>query len=89
MGTAARRAGLSGAALGLDHPPLAAEGAAGWLEETMPADPPLDELRQSFTEWMMKEGEQVGLDEDVVKAYEVAIKEKYKFLTYGDCMLIL
>jgi S-adenosylmethionine:tRNA ribosyltransferase-isomerase len=25
----------------------------------------------------------------IMKAYEVAIKEKYKFLTYGDAMLIL
>ena len=48
------------------------DSAVRWLEETMPADPPIDQLRQSFTEWMMKEGEQIGLDEDVVKAYEVA-----------------
>jgi glyoxylase-like metal-dependent hydrolase (beta-lactamase superfamily II) len=48
------------------------DSAARWLEETMPADPPLDELRQSFTDWMMKEGEEIGLDEQVVKAYEVA-----------------
>jgi len=46
--------------------------AARWLAETMPADPPIDQLRQSFTDWMMKEGEQIGLDEAVVKAYEVA-----------------
>jgi S-adenosylmethionine:tRNA ribosyltransferase-isomerase len=25
----------------------------------------------------------------VMKAYEVAMKEKYKFLTYGDAMLII
>jgi S-adenosylmethionine:tRNA-ribosyltransferase-isomerase (queuine synthetase) len=25
----------------------------------------------------------------VMKAYEVAKKEKYKFLTYGDAMLII
>jgi S-adenosylmethionine:tRNA ribosyltransferase-isomerase len=25
----------------------------------------------------------------IMKAYQVAIKEKYKFLTYGDCMLII
>jgi glyoxylase-like metal-dependent hydrolase (beta-lactamase superfamily II) len=48
------------------------DSAARWLEETMPADPPIDQLRQSFTDWMMKEGEQIGLDEQVVKAYEVA-----------------
>jgi len=27
--------------------------------------------------------------EFVKEAYEVAVKEKYKFFTYGDCMLIL
>jgi hypothetical protein len=48
------------------------DSAARWLEETMPADPPIDQLRQSFTDWMMKEGGQIGLDEAVVKAYEVA-----------------
>ena len=46
--------------------------ASRWLEEVMPAAPPLEELRRSYTEWVMKEGEQVGLDEDVVRAYEVA-----------------
>jgi S-adenosylmethionine:tRNA ribosyltransferase-isomerase len=25
----------------------------------------------------------------IMKAYQVAIKEKYNFLTYGDAMLIL
>jgi S-adenosylmethionine:tRNA ribosyltransferase-isomerase len=25
----------------------------------------------------------------VMKAYELAIKEKYKFFTYGDAMLII
>jgi len=48
------------------------DSAARWLAETMPTDPPLEQLRQSFTDWMMKEGEQIGLDEQVVKAYEVA-----------------
>jgi glyoxylase-like metal-dependent hydrolase (beta-lactamase superfamily II) len=43
-----------------------------WLEETMPSDPPIEELRRSFTDWMMKEGEQIGLDEEVVKVYELA-----------------
>lgn len=46
--------------------------ALRWLEETMPANPPIDELRQSFTDWMMAEGERMGLDEEVVKAYELA-----------------
>ncbi|MEP7135025.1 MAG: MBL fold metallo-hydrolase [Chloroflexota bacterium] len=48
------------------------DSAARWLEEVMPADPPVDQLRQSFTDWMMKEGEQMGLDAEAVKAYELA-----------------
>jgi glyoxylase-like metal-dependent hydrolase (beta-lactamase superfamily II) len=46
--------------------------ASRWLEEVMPAAPPIEELRQSYTDWVMKEGEKVGLDEEVVKAYELA-----------------
>jgi hypothetical protein len=38
----------------------------------MPADPPIEELRRSFTDWMMAEGERMGLSADVVKAYELA-----------------
>ena len=46
--------------------------ASRWLEETMPSAPPIEELRQSFTDWMMKEGEKIGLDEETVKVYELA-----------------
>ncbi len=46
--------------------------ASRWLEEVMPSDPPIEELRQSYTDWVMAEGEKVGLTEDVVRAYEVA-----------------
>jgi glyoxylase-like metal-dependent hydrolase (beta-lactamase superfamily II) len=48
------------------------DSAARWLEETMPADPPVEQLRQSFTDWMNAEGEQIGLDEEAVKVYELA-----------------
>lgn len=48
------------------------DSAALWLEETMPSDPPVEGLRQSFTDWMMKEGEQIGLDPETVKVYELA-----------------
>jgi len=48
------------------------DSAVRWLEKTMPSDPPIEELRQSFTEWMMAEGQKVGLNEEVSKAYEVA-----------------
>jgi glyoxylase-like metal-dependent hydrolase (beta-lactamase superfamily II) len=56
----------------LDEVEKGLDSASRWLEETMPSNPPIEELRQSFTDWMMKEGEQIGLDEEVVKAYELA-----------------
>lgn len=43
-----------------------------WLEEVMPADPPIEELRRKFTDWMNKLGKQEGLSADVVRAYELA-----------------
>jgi glyoxylase-like metal-dependent hydrolase (beta-lactamase superfamily II) len=48
------------------------DSASRWLEEVMPSDPPIEELRQNFTAWMMNEGEKIGLDEEVMKAYELA-----------------
>ena len=56
----------------LDEVDKGLDSASRWLEATMPSNPPIDELRQSFTDWMMAEGEKIGLDEGVVKAYEVA-----------------
>ncbi len=56
----------------LDEVERALDSASRWLEEAMPSEPPIEELRKSFTDWMMKEGEKIGLDEAVVKAYEVA-----------------
>jgi glyoxylase-like metal-dependent hydrolase (beta-lactamase superfamily II) len=46
--------------------------ASRWLDEVMPAAPPVEDLRRSYTERVMAEGEKVGLTEDVVRAYEVA-----------------
>ena len=48
------------------------DAAERWLEATMPADPPVEELRARFTTWMDEEGRQQGLDAEVVKAYELA-----------------
>jgi len=56
----------------LDEVEKVLDSSSRWLEHVMPSEPPIEELRQSFTEWMMKEGENIGLDEAVVKAYEVA-----------------
>ena len=56
----------------LDEVEKGLDTAERWLEHAMPDEPPIEELRQSFTEWMMAEGDKIGLDEAVVKAYEVA-----------------
>ena len=46
--------------------------AARWLEEVMPSEPSLEEMRQRFTDWMMEEGRKIGLDEEVMAVYELA-----------------
>jgi len=38
----------------------------------LPSDPPIEELCKRFTVWMAAEGEKMGLDEAVAKAYELA-----------------
>ncbi|HEU0293225.1 MAG TPA: MBL fold metallo-hydrolase [Anaerolineales bacterium] len=43
-----------------------------WLEEMMPSDPSIEELRGAFTRWMISEGEKAGLSEEVMEAYELA-----------------
>jgi len=49
------------------------DSALRWLEATLAdQEMPIDELRASFTDWTMKEGEQIGLSDEVVNAYTVA-----------------
>lgn len=48
------------------------DSALRWLEQVMPSDPPIEQLRQSFVEWNEAEGRQMGLSPDVVRAYELA-----------------
>jgi len=43
-----------------------------WLDEAMPGDPPIEELRQMFTSWMETQAREQGLSEAVVRAYELA-----------------
>ncbi len=43
-----------------------------WMEQVMPQEPPVEELRQRFTDWMNQQGIQQGLSPDVVRAYELA-----------------
>jgi glyoxylase-like metal-dependent hydrolase (beta-lactamase superfamily II) len=56
----------------LDEVEKGLDSASRWLEETMPSNPPIEALRQSFTDWIMAEGQAMGLDEEVTKAYELA-----------------
>jgi glyoxylase-like metal-dependent hydrolase (beta-lactamase superfamily II) len=43
-----------------------------WLEEIMPADPPVDELRAKFEAWMNEQSRAENLSEDVIRAYDLA-----------------
>jgi glyoxylase-like metal-dependent hydrolase (beta-lactamase superfamily II) len=43
-----------------------------WLTEVMPADPPIEELRQKFVEWMEAQERAIGLPGDVREAYLLA-----------------
>jgi glyoxylase-like metal-dependent hydrolase (beta-lactamase superfamily II) len=48
------------------------DSASRWLEDVMPSDPSIEQMRQSYSEWIMGEGKHVGLDEEVTRAYELA-----------------
>ena len=48
------------------------DSAALWLEQAMKNEPSVEELRESFTRWVLEEGKSVGLSEEVVKVYELA-----------------
>lgn len=48
------------------------DAAERWLEDMMPGDPPLNDLRQSFREWMTGEAVEMGMGEDVLMTYELA-----------------
>ena len=50
------------------------DDAERWLEKTMSEDPapPIEVLRESFTDWMVEQATEMGLSEDVVNAFTVA-----------------
>jgi len=48
------------------------DGAERWLEEAMPAEPPVEELRQLFTDRMEDQGREMGLSEEVIESYRLA-----------------
>jgi len=43
-----------------------------WLEEIMPTDPPVDELREKFSAWMDEQSREKDLSEDAIQAYALA-----------------
>jgi len=48
------------------------DAAERWLERVMPGDPPIENLRQDFSERMTDEGRRQGLSPDAVEAYDLA-----------------
>jgi glyoxylase-like metal-dependent hydrolase (beta-lactamase superfamily II) len=48
------------------------DAVSRWLDEVMPAEPPIEELRQKFSTWMDEQALASGLSTDVIKAYELA-----------------
>jgi glyoxylase-like metal-dependent hydrolase (beta-lactamase superfamily II) len=50
------------------------DDAERWLEKTMSEDPspPIEAMRESFTDWMVEQATEMGLSEDVVNAFTVA-----------------
>ncbi len=43
-----------------------------WMEEVMPADPSIEQLRELFTEKTLADNEKLGLNEEVVTAFQLA-----------------
>jgi len=56
----------------LDELEKSLNATSRWLDEVMPTDPPIEELRQMFSDWMDEQAQESGLNEMVTKAYEVA-----------------
>jgi len=56
----------------LDELERSLEAVSRWLDEVMPADPPIEELRRMFSAWMDEQARKSGLSETVTKVYEVA-----------------
>ena len=43
-----------------------------WLDQVMPSEPSLDELRESYTMWMEQQSREQGLSEEVIQVYTVS-----------------
>ncbi|MEW6287742.1 MAG: MBL fold metallo-hydrolase [Chloroflexota bacterium] len=56
----------------LDEVEKGLTAASRWLEEVMPSNPTIEELRERFIAWMRAEEEKMGVDAEVAQAYELA-----------------
>ena len=58
----------------LDQVDKGLDEAERWIEKLMAEDPspPIEALRQSFTEWMTEQAAELDLSEAVMSAYQVA-----------------
>ncbi|MBL8050015.1 MAG: MBL fold metallo-hydrolase [Anaerolineales bacterium] len=43
-----------------------------WLDEVMPNEPSLEELREQFTKWMEEQSREQGLSEEVIQVYTLS-----------------
>lgn len=43
-----------------------------WMEQIMPLDLPIEDLRDQYVQWSRRQAEGLGLAEDVIRTYEVA-----------------
>ncbi|HET9913154.1 MAG TPA: MBL fold metallo-hydrolase [Anaerolineales bacterium] len=50
----------------------AIDDSESWMEEVMPANPSIEELRRLFTDRTLVDNEKLGLSEEVVNAYQLA-----------------
>jgi len=48
------------------------DAAARWLEQVMPADPPIEALRARFVAWFEAQANSVGVDKETLRTYEIA-----------------
>jgi glyoxylase-like metal-dependent hydrolase (beta-lactamase superfamily II) len=48
------------------------DAVSRWLDEVMPASPPIEELRQKFSTWMEEQALASGLNTEVARIYELA-----------------
>ncbi len=48
------------------------ESATRWLEQVMPDGASIEQLRQTFADWVRAEGERMGVDKEAANTYELA-----------------